>query len=143
MICGIKLAPLILMFILSIPNDCAVSSFLVGNTPNIESLPVYESVQDVSKSLPFGPLLPKKFNVPFAIEVNAPVDACPPSAVKVLLGTKSASRLTYITKFSCLTPLSSILSPFCTLLGSMKIRLFTSTLTNISSFSPNLLFPII
>ena len=124
------------MLILSIPKDCAVESFvsLLIIFPSL-SVPVgtYTSVHEESKSFPFFPLFCVKLKVPLAIDANVPVDVLSPDAVNTLRGIKSASRLTNITKFSCFIPLGSTWSPFCTLLGSTKTKLFTSTFTKIFS----------
>ena len=97
-----KVAPLIEILILSIPKDWPDESFCLNSpvkSPVLLSFTSSEfknaSVHDVSKSWPFWFF--KKFKVPFAIEDNLPIVFCPPDAVKIDLGTKSASKLTYIT----------------------------------------------
>ena len=98
---------------------------------------VYEFVQVLSKSLP---LLLIKLKVPLAIDVNVFLSF---PETKIVRGIKSASKLTYMTKFSGCTSLGKI-SPFdTTVLGSTNIKLFWSTFTNMLLPVFSLLFAII
>ena len=139
-----KFIPFTNILILSIPKDCPDVSVnwsdvnIVLPSLSLEVFGTKDSVQSELKSPP--PPLLKKLSVPLAILLRVFLLS---SATRTDLGTRSASRLTNITRFSCFIPLGSTSPLTITLLGSMYIRLFWSTLTNIFSLFDKSLFPII